>query len=523
MSHNDVIIIGAGLSGIGAGYHLQRYCPDRSYLILEARSRLGGTWDKFRYPGIRSDSDMYTFGYSFKPWNAPKTISDGPSILAYLQETADDYGITDRIRFNRRMIAAHWSTRTATWTVTVEVTEDRSAHEEHDDVHGNGGTGTTDHPETRTVIRTERHTANFLMMCSGYYSYATGYQPTFEGQDDFAGPIIHPQDWPEYLDYTGKNVAVIGSGATAVTLLPALAEDAAHVTMIQRSPGYLLSRPSADPAARLLKRFLPDSWAHRIIRRRNIRLGTLLYNRTRTDPDRVKAFLINGVRKGLNPDIDVDRHFTPRYNPWDQRLCLIPDGDLFDALNSGKASVVTDHVDRFVPEGVRMASGDIVEADIIVTATGLQLVTLGEADFFVDDDRVDFSRTWTYKGLAYSDIPNMVSVFGYINQSWTLRSDMISRYLCRLLNHMAETGADIVVPRLRPSDHDMTPRPWIDDFSSGYMQRMMPLLPRQGDREPWLNTQRYERDVELIAKADVADDVLQFSAPERVPTGSGRR
>ncbi len=293
--YTDAIIIGAGLSGIGAGYHLQKFCPDRSYVILEGRPRLGGTWDKFRYPGIRSDSDMHTMGYSFKPWNAPSSISDGPSILAYLKETADECGITDRIRFNRRMTEARWSTETASWTVTVEVTD-----------------GESDDPDTSTVIGTEQHTANFLLMCSGYYSYKTGYQPTFEGQDDFTGPIIHPQDWPEDLDYTGKRVAIIGSGATAVTLLPAMAGDAAHVTMIQRSPSYLLSLPSIDPIARQLKRFLPDSWAHRIVRRKNIRLGSLLYNRTRTEPDKVRAFLINGVRKGLNPEIDVDKPFTPR-------------------------------------------------------------------------------------------------------------------------------------------------------------------------------------------------------------------
>ena len=507
MSHTDVIIIGAGLSGIGAAYHLQKYCPDQSYLIFEGRARLGGTWDKFRYPGIRSDSDMHTLGYSFKPWNAPKSISDGPSILAYLQETADDHGITERIRFNRRMTEARWSTDTATWTLTFEVT------------HGDGDGG--DSTDSGTETHTEIHTAKFLMMCSGYYSYRAGYQPVFEGQDDFEGPIIHPQDWPENLDYAGKKVAIIGSGATAVTMVPAMADTAAHVTMIQRSPSYVLSRPSADPIARRLKRFLPNSWAHRLVRRKNIRLTNLLYNRTRTEPDKVRAFLIKGVRDSLNPEIDVERHFTPRYDPWDQRLCLIPDGDLFEALNSGQASVVTDHIDRFVPEGIRMASGEVVDADIIITATGLQLVTLGEADFIVDGSTVDFSQTWTYKGLAYSDIPNLVSVFGYINASWTLRSDMISRYLCRLLNHMTATGTDIVVPRLRPGDRNMTPRPWIDDFSSGYMQRMMPLLPRQGDREPWLNTQRYERDVDLITKADIADDVLEFSTSERVPTGTG--
>lgn len=493
--HADVIIVGAGLSGIGAGYHLQKHCPDRSYLILEGRPRLGGTWDKFRYPGIRSDSDMHTLGYSFKPWEAPMSISDGPSILAYLQETADEYGISQHIRFNRRMTAAHWSTDTAAWTITTST-------------------------ETGAETYTETYTANFLLMCSGYYSYRAGYEPEFEGRADFAGPVIHPQDWPQDLDYADKKVAIIGSGATAVTMVPAMAEQAAHVTMIQRSPSYVLSRPSIDPVATRLKRFLPRSWAHHIVRRKNIRLGTLLYNRTRTDPDRVRAFLINGVRRALRPEIDVDTHFTPRYDPWDQRLCLIPDGDLFEALNSEKASVVTDHIDRFVGEGVRMASGEVVEADLIITATGLQLVTLGEAEFTVDGQPVDFSKTWTYKGLAYSDIPNLVSVFGYINASWTLRSDMISRYVCRLLNHMTATGNNIVVPRLRSGDSDMTPRPWIDDFSSGYMRRMMPLLPRQGDREPWLNTQRYERDVDLITKADIADDVLEFSALGRAGSES---
>lgn len=489
--HSDVIIIGAGLSGIGAGYHLQANCPDRSYLILEARSSLGGTWDLFRYPGIRSDSDMYTMGYEFKPWTNESTISAGHLILSYLNETAEEYRITERIRYNRRMTSASWSSQERRWALTVQV--------------GDADTATT-----------ETFTCNFLFMCAGYYSYRGGYQPDFEGQESFAGPIVHPQDWPADLDYQDKRVAIIGSGATAMTLVPAMANDAAHVTMVQRSPTFVVARPGRNPVARALRKVLPDHTVARIMRWQAIRMTAAFYRLTRNNPDKARDMLMKRTRKAM-PNVDIDTHFTPTYNPWDQRLCLIPDGDLYKALNSNQASVVTGTIDRFTPTGIQMSSGEEVEADIIVTATGLQLVTLGEADIIVDGNQVDFSQTWTYKGLAYSDIPNMASVFGYVNASWTLRSDMITKFVCRLLNHMSAVDADVVVPRLRPSDADMTPRPYIDDFSAGYMQRMMPLLPRQGDREPWLNTQDYHRDLELIDEADVADDVLVFERA-RVPT-----
>ncbi len=497
----DVIVIGAGLSGIGAGYHLQAECPDRSYLILEARSTLGGTWDLFRYPGIRSDSDMYTMGYEFKPWTEETAISSGPLILDYLTETASEYGIAERIHYNRRMTSAAWSSNERQWTLTVEVT---------DGSDDSGG----------AAVSTETYTCSFLFMCSGYYSYKGGYRPDFEGEESFDGQIIHPQEWPNDLDYRNKKVAIIGSGATAMTLVPAMAADAAHVTMVQRSPTFVVSRPSISPIARVLSKVLPETTVARFMRWRAIKLGAAFYRMTRNKPDKARKMLMKGIRQGM-PDVDVDTHFSPTYNPWDQRLCLIPDGDLFKAINSGAASVVTDTIDRFTPNGIRMSSGETVEADIIITATGLQLVTLGEADFVVDGNPVDFSQSWTYKGLAYSDIPNMASVFGYVNASWTLRSDMITKYFCRLLNHMAAMGADVVVPRLRPSDADMERRPYIDDFSAGYMQRVMPLLPKQGEREPWLNTQSYQRDLDFIDGAEIADDVLVFERKSAMATQAG--
>ena len=489
-NHSDVLIIGAGLSGVGAGYHLQTNCPDQTYTILEGRPQLGGTWDLFRYPGIRSDSDMYTLGYSFKPWTRPKAIADGSTILDYIKETAEEYGIVDHIRFNHQMTAASWSSDEGVWTVTATV-----------------GSGQPEDESTST----QTFTCNYLFMCSGYYSYKGGYQPTFEGQENFNGPIVHPQKWPDELDYRGKRVAIIGSGATAMTLVPAMAADAEHVTMVQRSPTYVVSRPAHDPVAKFLRRFLPEPRVARLIRRKNIRLGALFYGKTRTKPEKVRTMLLDGVRKGLGEEYDVDTHFTPSYDPWDQRLCLIPDGDLYKAINSGQASVVTDQISHFTSNGIQMASGQEIEADIIITATGLQLVTLGEADFYVDGELVDFAKSWSYKGISYSDVPNLASTFGYINASWTLRSDMIAEFVCRVLNHMTASGTDVVVPRLRPEDADMTPRPWVDDFSSGYMKRMMPMLPRQGDRAPWLNTQSYHQDLDLIAKAPIDDGVLQFS------------
>ncbi|MGI8937539.1 MAG: flavin-containing monooxygenase [Iamia sp.] len=495
MEHLDVLVVGAGISGIGAGYHLQTMSPDRSYAILEGRPDLGGTWDLFRYPGVRSDSDMHTLGYSFQPWTEEKAIADGPSILSYLRDTAAEHGIDGRIRFNHRVTRADWSSEAAAWTVTAE---------------------RTDTGETVTL------TCGYLFMCSGYYSYRSGYTPEFPGRDRFEGEVVHPQEWPEDLDVTGKKVVVIGSGATAMTLVPALAKEGAQVTMLQRSPTYVVSRPERDVVANTLRKVLPAKAAYAVTRWKNVRLQQWLYRKTRSDPGKVRDKLLGLVRKELGEGYDVDRHFTPTYSPWDQRLCLVPNSDLFEAIRSGRADVVTEHIETFTETGIALASGEELEADIIVTATGLQLVTLGEMDFTVDGEPVDFSQTWTYKGLAYSDVPNLASSFGYIAASWTLRADLTCEYVCRLLNHMAETGTDTCTPRLRPSDEDMPARPWIDDFSAGYIQRMLPLLPKQGDRAPWLNTQSYDQDRKLMRKAPIDDDVMQFTSA-RVPAATAGR
>lgn len=483
-THFDVIVVGAGLSGIGAGYHLQKQCPDRTYAILEGREELGGTWDLFRYPGVRSDSDMHTLGFSFKPWTDPKSIADGPAILAYVRETAAEFGIDKHIRYSHHVETAAWSTESKQWTIETAVGSEGEPRE---------------------------YTCSFLFMCAGYYSYKSGYLPAFAGSDDFRGTIVHPQDWPENLDYEGKHIVVIGSGATAVTLVPAMADKAAHITMLQRSPTYVVSRPDHDVWANRLRRFLPDKAAYALTRKKNIYRSQLIYKKTRTNPEEVKDLLLKGVRAELGEDYDVDTHFTPRYNPWDQRLCLVPNGDLFASIREQKASVVTDQIARFTETGLELESGEHLEADIIVTATGLRLVTVGEMDFTVDGEDVDFAQTRTYKGVAYSGIPNLVSTFGYINASWTLRVDLTCGFVCRLLNHMKKTGARQATPRLRPSDADMPERPWIDDFSSGYMQRMMPLLPKQGDRAPWLNPQNYSKDVKALRKAGVEDGVMTFT------------
>ena len=483
-NHVDVLIVGAGISGIGGAYHLQRECPDRSYVILEGRSELGGTWDLFRYPGIRSDSDMHTLGFSFKPWREAKSIADGPSILKYLKETASEFGIDRHIRFNHQVSSASWSSDTARWTVVA-----------------------TQSDSGRRV----EYTCNFLFMCSGYYSYKEGYTPNLPGLKTFRGPVIHPQKWPEDLDYAGKRVLVVGSGATAMTIVPAMANTAGEVIMLQRSPTYVVARPDHDKIADFLRKVLPEKMAYALTRKKNVLLSEKIYNRTRTHPDKVKELLLNGVRQALGPEYDVDKHFTPTYNPWDQRLCLLPNGDLFDAIKAGKARVVTDGIDRFTETGVVLKSGATIEADIVITATGLNLVTLGEVAFTVDGDPVDFSQAWTYKGLGYSDVPNLVTTFGYINASWTLRADVVSHFVCRLLNHLTATGTQMATPRLRPEDADMPQRPWVDDFSAGYMQRVMHLMPKQGDREPWLNPQLISRDKKMIVKASIDDGYLQFT------------
>ena len=495
VEHVDVLVIGAGISGIGAAYHLQDKSPNRTYLILEGRSDIGGTWDLFTYPGIRSDSDMHTLGYNFKPWVAEKAIADGPAIMEYLRETVSEFGIDRHIRFNHLVRTAEWSSDDATWTVTVDLADP-----------------TTGSSESVT------YTCNYLFMCSGYYSYKGGYTPEFPGRDRFRGEVIHPQQWPDDLDYDGKRVVVIGSGATAVTLVPAMAERAAHVTMLQRSPTYVVSRPAKDAIANTLRKVLPESWAYELTRRKNTGLQQFMYKRMRANPEKAKEQLLTLARKEMGPDYDVDTHLTPDYYPWDQRLCLVPDSDLFNALKDGSASIVTDHIATFTESGIELESGDTLEADIIVTATGLNLVTLGEVDFVVDGSPVDFSDTVTYKGFAYSDVPNLASSFGYINASWTLRADLICEYVCRLLNHMDETGTVECTPRLRRSDESMERRPWIENFSAGYIQRVLDQFPQQGDREPWINPQDYHHDKKMFRTAPVDDGVMQFTrAHDRQP------
>jgi cation diffusion facilitator CzcD-associated flavoprotein CzcO len=489
----DVVVIGAGISGIGAGYHLQTMCPNRSYAILEARGDIGGTWDLFRYPGVRSDSDMHTLGYRFKPWTAAKAIADGPSIMAYLREAVAEFGIDRHIRFGHSVSRAEWSSDDATWTVFA----DRQ---------------TADGASEPVTI-----TCNYLFMCAGYYSYSEPYDARIPGLDGFEGRIVHPQFWPDDLDDAGKRVLVIGSGATAMTLVPAMAATAGHVTMLQRSPTYVVGRPDQDTIANGLRRVLPDKVAYAITRRKNVILQQLFYDQCRKNPAKWKGKLVGLVRKEL-PGTDVDTHFTPRYGPWDQRLCLLPNGDLYQAIRAGRVDVVTDTIDTVTPSGIRLTSGRELDADIIVTATGLQLVVLGGVEITVDGRPVDFSDTWTYKGFAYSDVPNLASSFGYINASWTLRADLTCEYVCRLLNHMDGTGTRQCTPRLRPSDLGMAARPWIVGFSSGYVQRVLHLLPKQGDREPWINPQRYSRDRKLFRRGPLDDGVMTFTRPPPAAT-----
>jgi len=485
----DVMIVGAGLSGIGAAYHLRKNCPDRSVAILEARDAIGGTWDLFRYPGIRSDSDMHTLGYNFKPWRAAKSIADGPSILEYVRETAAENDIDSKIRFKHRVISADWSSQDSLWTVQVERGETN---------------------DTTTVQ------CQFLLLCSGYYNYDHGHKPDFPGKESFKGDIVYPQFWPQDLDYTGKKVVVIGSGATAMTLVPSMSEKASEVVMLQRSPTYVVSRPDKDVIANTLRKFLPDSWAYNITRFKNTAMQQFLYHRTRVAPQKIKARLLDEVRKELGPDYDVDKHFTPSYNPWDQRLCLVPNSDLFESIKSGKARVVTDHIDTFTETGISLKSGEFLDADIIVSATGLELVVMGGASFSVDGTPVDFSKEWTYKGLMVSGVPNLVSTFGYINASWTLRADLTAEWVCRVLNKMKATDTTRVLPVLPQSLQSMPARKWIDEFAAGYMERVMHLFPRQGDREPWINPQNYRKDRKMFLQGELADGTLQFSRPDPV-------
>lgn len=481
--HVDVLIVGAGLSGIGAACHLQAKCPGRSYAILEGRERSGGTWDLFRYPGVRSDSDMYTLGYRFRPWTQPQSIADGPAILNYLRDTAAQHGIERHIRFNHRVVRAAWSTPDACWTVDAELG-----------------------PERLPV----RMRCNFLFLCSGYFRYDAGYTPAFKGTADFGGRIVHPQQWPEGLDVSGQRVIVVGSGATAMTLVPALAASAAHVTLLQRSPTYVVARPAKDGLAGALRRVLPARLAYGITRWKNVVLGMFFFKLARRRPERVKRLIVGGVRHAMGPGYDVATHFTPRYNPWDQRVCLVPDGDLFAALKSGRASMVTDHIDTFTPGGIRLQSGRELQADLVVTATGLELEVLGGVQLEVDGHRVDPAATFNYKGMMFSDVPNLASTFGYTNASWTLKSDLTCTYVCRLLDHMRKHGWRQCTPR--NDDPALTPQPWLD-FSSGYVTRAVGRFPKQGSRTPWRVHQNYLRDVLSLRFGALEDGVMKFSNP----------
>jgi len=481
--HLDVLVVGAGISGICAGYHLQRSCPDRSYAILEARDDIGGTWDLFRYPGIRSDSDMYTLGYSFKPWTHPKAIADGASIMDYLRETAREHGIDRKIRFGHRVTRAAWSSAKARWTVEVE----RAPRKE-----------------------IARYTCNFLFMCSGYYDYAKGYTPEFPGIERFRGRVVHPQQWPEDVDYAGKRVIVIGSGATAVTLVPAMATTAGHVTMLQRSPTYIVSRPGEDTLANGLRRILPPRVAYGITRWKNVLLTLWFYNFCRRNPERARAIIDQWLAKELGPEYDLRTHFHPRYNPWEQRVCLVPDGDLFAAMRQGRASIVTDQIETFTETGIRLRSGTELEADVVVTATGLNLLLLGGLEATVDGRRVEFAKTYNYKGMMFSDVPNLALAVGYTNASWTLKAELICRYVCRLLNHMAETGTRQCTPRRRDTGDSDTP---FLDLTSGYVQRSIHLFPKQGTKIPWKLHQNYARDLMMLERGSVEDGVMEFSNP----------
>lgn len=477
--HLDVLIVGAGLSGIGAAWHLQKNCPGKRYAILEGRAASGGTWDLFRYPGVRSDSDMYTLGYRFRPWKDAKAIADGPSILSYIREVASDHGIDRQIRYGHRVVGASWSTPDARWTVEIE----------------RGG--------ERVFL-----SCGFLWMCSGYYRYEAGYLPEFPGIDGFKGRVVHPQHWPQDLDYAGKKVVVIGSGATAVTVVPSMAETASHVTMLQRSPTYVVARPAQDPIANKLRRRLPLKLAYMLTRWKNVLLGMYFYQLCKRKPEKVKSLIVGGVRQMLGPDYDVAKHFTPKYNPWDQRLCLVPDADLFRAIRKNKASVVTDTIETFTENGIKLKSGAELEADVVVTATGLVVQSLGGMKLVVDGKPVKPSDTMIYKGMMYSDVPNLASIFGYTNASWTLKADLVCEYVCRLLNYMDRKGFTKAVPH--NSDPTLTEEPWVN-FSSGYIQRALPHQPKQGSKRPWKLYQNYVLDLLTLRHGSLRDKAMVFT------------
>jgi monooxygenase len=487
--HVDALVVGAGLSGIGAGYHLQAHCPEKSCAILEARDAIGGTWDLFKYPGIRSDSDMFTLGYSFRPWRGTQAMADGAAILTYIRETAAEFGIDQKVHFHHRVVSAQWSRDDARWTVEA----------------------------TRTDAgETVRLSAGFLFMCSDYYRYDEGYTPQIADSERFAGRIVHPQDWSDDVDYAGKRVVVIGSGATAVTLVPALAQRAAHVTMLQRSPSYVLSLPAQDAIANALRRVLPIKLAYGLVRWKNVLLTMLTFQLSRRRPELMKSLLRKGVTRMLPPGYDVDRHFKPNYDPWDQRMCLVPNGDLFAAISDGRASVVTDQIERFTARGIKLASGAELDADLIVTATGLNMLALGGLQIKVDGREVSLPETMGYKGMMLSSVPNFAVALGYTNASWTLKCDLTSEYVCRLLKHMEAHGYEYCTP----INHDPSIKalPFID-FSSGYVVRSIDKFPRQGSKAPWRLYQNYALDILSLRFRPLEDGVLEFAsrgAAERV-------
>jgi cation diffusion facilitator CzcD-associated flavoprotein CzcO len=479
VEHLDVLIVGAGLSGIGAACHLQAECPGKSFAILESRGAIGGTWDLFRYPGIRSDSDMFTLGYRFRPWKDSKAIADGPSIRRYIEETATEHGVRDRIRFHHQVLSAAWSSDDARWTVNARRTDTGEA---------------------------VQLTCSWLSVCSGYYRYDEGFRPTFAGEQDFAGEIVHPQHWPEDFDATGKRIVVIGSGATAVTLVPSLAGDAEQVTMLQRTPSYILSLPGRDPLAQLLRNKLPEKLAYPIVRWKNVLLSTLLYQFSRRRPAAARKLIRRLTEKQLPAGFDVDTHFNPPYDPWDQRLCLVPDGDLFRTLRRGEASIVTDRVDRFTEHGIALESGEHLDADVIVTATGLNVLPMGGMALTVDGVPVDVPERVSYKGMMLSGVPNFAMVIGYTNASWTLKADLVSQYVCRLINHLDAEGYASATPVAPPEGAD---QPFLD-LASGYVQRSLAQLPKQGRRKPWRLNQNYVRDVGLLRRGSLDDEGMTF-------------
>jgi monooxygenase len=480
--HVNVLIVGAGLSGVGAAVHLQRNCPGKSYAILESREAIGGTWDLFRYPGIRSDSDMFTLGYSFKPWSDEDSIAAGEKIRAYIQETAREHRVEDKIRFGHRVIAAEWSSEETVWTVRAE--------------------------RDGEVVEL---TCDFFYGCTGYYRYDEGFTPEFEGRERFKGEIVHPQHWPEDLDYRGKRVVVIGSGATAVTLIPAMAPETAHITMLQRSPSYVVTLPAQDPIAKALRRVLPDRAVYAIARWKNVLLQMAFYQLSRRAPRFTRKVIRRGVERQLPEGYDVDRDFEPSYDPWDQRVCLVPGGDLFEAVSSGRASVVTDRIESFTEEGLKLTSGRELEADVIVTATGLNLLVMGGIEVRVDGERKQFSDLVGYKGMMFGGVPNLALALGYTNASFTLKCDLVSQYLCRLINHMDARGYRVATPR-EPGP-SLAREPFID-LQSGYVLRSLDQLPLQGETRPWRLHQNYAADIRLLKHGPV-DDEMEFSRGPR--------